>query len=489
MVAAALGLTGAGGAQDRKGSVLTAAPRSPAPTLSDRPCDLTPDLGIAVDCHWVTVPLNRKHPRGNKIRLAVAVLHSRSRQPEPDPVVFLEGGPGEFVVENLADFAHSPLLDKRDLVLFDQRGTGLSEPNMECPERERLVIRELGRVETYEVAVADERRAWRRCHSRLVAAGVDLDAFDTEASAADLADLRVALGVKEWNLWGVSYGARVELAAMRSHPTGIRSAVLDSVTPPHDRGLRAWVANADRALRALFDDCAADSVCNARYPDLEGTFRSVIEQLNEAPFEATVDLGEPFGLVPFVMDGDDFVELVYDGLADSAMNGSVPLFITLVATGNTALIPAFVPQMIRAELGGAEAVHISVECADLGGPRAGDRALVANPGDKGWLLPAASTIFCDTWPVERLPRAFNRPVRSRIPSLLLAGTYDPVTAPADTKATANALRSATYVEFNGLGHVVSFANDCVIQIRLGFVDDPAAPDVSCAATVQPSFQT
>ena len=60
----------------------------------------------------------------------------------------------------------------------------------------------------------------------------DLDAYHTAAIAADVEDLRRALGYEELNLWGTSYGTWVALAAMRDHPEGIRSVILDAPLPP-----------------------------------------------------------------------------------------------------------------------------------------------------------------------------------------------------------------------------------------------------------------
>lgn len=479
----------AAGGGDLDGRGPTAVPRSESPELTPRDCETPADLGVAVDCHWLAVPVDREKPAGATIRLAVAVLRSRAAQPAPDPVVYLAGGPGGFVVEELEGFADEPFLDTRDLVLFDQRGTGLSEPDLECPEREEAVVRNLGRDESYRERLADFRDALRGCRARLVEAGIDLDAFDTEASAADLADLRVALGVDEWNLWGISYGTRLALAAMRSHPEGIRSAILDSVYPPTAGGLGHVDAKADRAFRALFAGCAADPDCDRAYPDLEATFRGIVESFNETPFEGSVDLGEPFGTVPLVITGDDITAGLFNALYDTELISVLPMIGAGLAQGDTAIIPAIAQQGIPFVNSFAEAMQFSVDCADSGARLgADDLELLDDPGDKGGLLVYFSDAYCRLWDVEPLPAAFNRPVRSRIPSLVMAGTYDPATPPADSRATARTLRNATYVEFEGSGHGVSFENDCATGIILSFVDDPgAAVDIACAEDVAPTF--
>ncbi|MGH9012798.1 MAG: alpha/beta hydrolase [Acidimicrobiia bacterium] len=475
-----------GGADDDS----TAAPAGPDPQLTDRACEVSPDLGVAVTCHWLIVPEDRDQPSDGEIRLAVVLLRSRSTDARPDPVVFLAGGPGDSGTDGLEGWAESRLLDNRDLVLLDQRGTGVSQPVLECPEREEAVVRNLGRDEGYEEELGDYRRAIGQCWRRLVRDGVDLDAYDTEASAADVADLRVALGVDEWNLYGVSYGTRLALATMRSHPEGIRSVVLDSVYPTTVGGLARLGAAADRSFAALFDGCDADPACSEAYPDLEATFGSVVDRFNETPFEGTVDLGEPFGVVPLAITGDDIVAGLFDALYDTDLIPLLPSIGADLQEGETGAIPAIAQQGIPFLNDAAEGTYLSVDCADSGrlGARR-NRELLDRPGDKAGLFVYASDAFCADWDVEPLPRAFNRPVRSRIPALVIAGTYDPVTPPGDSKAAARALKNATYVEFDGWGHAVTDTDeDCPLAIRQAFLDDPAAVlDTSCAGAFEPSF--
>ena len=74
--------------------------------------------------------------------------------------------------------------------------------------------------------------AGQACHDRLVQHGVDLSAYNSAATAADIEDLRVVLGYSKWNLYGGSYGSRIALTVMRDFPQGVRSVILDSAIPP-----------------------------------------------------------------------------------------------------------------------------------------------------------------------------------------------------------------------------------------------------------------
>ena len=89
------------------------------------------------------------------------------------------------------------------------------------------------------------------CLAALIAGGVDLADYHSEASAADLEALRVALGYRKWNVLGISYGGRLALATMRSFPEGIRAVILDSVYDVTYGGLASEVDSIESAFTRL----------------------------------------------------------------------------------------------------------------------------------------------------------------------------------------------------------------------------------------------
>ena len=93
-----------------------------------------------VDCGMLTVPEDHSQPDGPTIRLAVAVFHALGSKPKPDPIIYLDGGPGIHTLDQAAyafDSTFSGFARNRDFILFDQRGVGLSEPALDCPEISR----------------------------------------------------------------------------------------------------------------------------------------------------------------------------------------------------------------------------------------------------------------------------------------------------------------------------------------------------------------
>ena len=164
-----------------------------------------------VVCGYLTVPEDRGDPMGNQVELAVAIIESQSANPLPDPVIYLEGGPGGAALLGIESLLDHPLLADRDLIMFDQRGTGFSVPSLNC----------------YELEEDEGENAVQACRDRLLDEGVNLDAYNTAATAADVNDLRLALGYEQVNLLGVSYGTKAALTTLRDFPTVIRSVVVD----------------------------------------------------------------------------------------------------------------------------------------------------------------------------------------------------------------------------------------------------------------------
>ncbi|NTU79382.1 MAG: hypothetical protein HGA45_08260 [Chloroflexales bacterium] len=132
-------------------------------------------------------------PDGKRIRIAVAVVKSTSATPAPDPLVYLEGGPGGSALKNVTNLLSGPfgqLLSNRDLIIYDQRGAGYSEPALTCPEAATVGFDALEQNLSAADFITRRNAALVACHDRLVQAGVNLAAYNSLESAADLEELR-----------------------------------------------------------------------------------------------------------------------------------------------------------------------------------------------------------------------------------------------------------------------------------------------------------
>ena len=469
----------------------TAAPKPYRPVFADTPCMVDVPDGATVTCGTLTVPENRAEPDGNQVVLPVVRIHSTSPTPKPDPVVYLHGGPGIGTLPNgIAGRARNPVLAERDLIVFDQRGAGLAKPALECPEREQAFLDALSQPAPFADELKSFDTALSDCYDRLTGEGYDLDQYNSLADAADLADLRVAMGFDEWNLWGVSYGTRLALTEMRSYPEGIRSVVLDSVYPPSAGSASDTVKSGQRAFDALSNGCATDPVCHAKYPDVKADLDKMASDLDAAPFsfDYTPPGGSPLTLR---LTGNDAVGGLFNALYDTTLIPQLPAAIHDLANGGRALVPLIADQGVPFVNDTSEGAFLSFECADNGARVDPDEvaALRKDPGRAGLLLLVGWNLFCDSWPVKHLPKDYGKPMTGDIgiPTLVIAGEYDPITPPANSKATADQLGDwAVFIQVPHAGHGPGPDTECSLGVFTKFFDDGTKVDTSCVASIVPT---
>src|SRR5436853_552676 len=157
---------------------------------------------IAAELGRLLVPERRSDPDSHLIEVAFVRLKSTAQQPGP-PLVFLAGGPGLSGIDELRRETLQPwfvaLRQVGDVIALDQRGTGLSNPCLDCPEAWDLP---LDRPDSREEVLRVAREKAQICVNFWRQQGVDLAGYTTEESADDIEDLRKALGYNTLNLYG-----------------------------------------------------------------------------------------------------------------------------------------------------------------------------------------------------------------------------------------------------------------------------------------------
>jgi|GEM_PF-470767 len=478
-----LGLLG----NELRGVIADAAPASVVRFDLDA-CAFGGVAGRRVECGYLTVPEDRSQPTGRTIQLAVAIVRAPGPNPAPDPLVYLAGGPGSPAVVNAGVFANSwrAFIGNRDFIVIDQRGTGYSRPALKCPEVYQANGELLGRTVSRTEKVQAEAGAMLRCRDRLEQEGVNLAAYTSANSAADLEDLRMALGYGQWNLFGISYGTRLALTAMRDQPAGLRSVVLDSVYPTQVNLHTEMPANADRALNRLFTGCAQNPNCNARYPDLERVFYELVDQLNAGP--VTVGVNTSSGRIDLVVDGNRLISLTYGMLYKTAVIPQLPGMIYATRNGNYGPLANLESSRLTGSGGFSHGMYFSVQCSEeiaftnLDEVNAEMSRYPRLSTFFSGVMENTPTIFelCAAWGVQQPDPIENMPVQSSVPTLLLSGEYDPVTPPAWGRMAGGTLSTSFFYEFPGTGHAVITRGACAYGIIRAFLDNPtAAPESSC----------
>jgi len=442
------------------------------------PCSLAAAgsaVSVAAFCGTLTVPEDRARPDGRRIGLSVALVPSRARQPRPDPVFMLAGGPGQSAREAFpaVSGAYLEILRERDVVLVDQRGTGGSHP-LDCPDS------------AADATLAGDPEAARRAAARCLAS-LDADPrfYTTSDAVSDLETVRSALGATEVNLVGVSYGTRVALEYLRRHPDRVRTVVLDSVVPPELPLGSEHARNLESALDAQFALCQADATCRREYGSPRALLDRLLGELRVAP--RRVRYRDP--VTDEVREDDLTAESVagvvrlYSYVPQLAV--MLPWILAEAAAGRPEVLMAqarMVEDLVGEQF--ATGLQLSVICAEDA-----DRLRV-DPADRGTLLGtdfiAVLLAQCEVWPHGRRPPDFNEPVVSERPALLISGQLDPVTPPRYGEAVVRHLPNGRHLVLRGQGHG-GIATGCVPRLVARFIASAAVADLdaSCIDRLAP----
>ncbi len=450
-----------------------------------------------VSCGILTVPEGRGGPGdpARELQLPVITVKSTAEAPAGDPLVFpTSGGPGAGSISALWYFLDHArwATDERDVIIVEQRGDGDAEPTLDCPELDTGAVAQDGRLPTGPEA--DEQRATllAECRERLVADGLDLAAYTSAASVADLADLRAGLGYQQWNLYGVSYGSRLAMTAMRDRPDGLRAVVLDGVYPPNVNRFELMPAALRGSIDWLLAACARDADCGERYPDLEAALDRVLERTSREPITVTVRHPSTGGPLEVEIADDDIMRGLFDAFYDAGTVRMLPFIIDRLDQGDDAVVLPLAQRLVDSRDVLSEGLYLSIECAEevpFNDPALIEEATSADPllshfADFG---PIADD--CAVWNVPASAAAENQPVASAVPTLITSGQFDPVTPSAWSELAAVGLTTAYRHEFPGMGHGAVWGNwyePCAASVAAAFLRDPAvAPDTSCIDDAEP----
>lgn len=434
-------------------SLAAVAPAAAGPSVRAVPHAFTPGSGppIPAELGALDVPEDREATGpGAHRRITLQFVRFRATTPRPGaPIVYLAGGPGGSGIQTARGPRLPVFLALRaiaDVIVLDQRGTGISGDPLACAETYAMPLDQPLTRAAIGSAVGG---ASRRCADQLAARGVALGGYDTVESAADLDDLRRALGVERLTLWATSYGTTLALATVQRYPDRIERMILAGVEPL-DAMLK--LPGQQQALLAdISRRAAADPAIGARLPDLAGTLERLISQLAAAP--RAVEIADPFTRLPVV--------IVLGPLDLQAAIAGM-----LRGPESIALIPALVAQLVAGdwqpfatEAAGERrgrlpsVLPVAVDCAS--GASDAWRARIAREAATSVLGDAINAPFpevCAPWPVPPLGDDFRRNPRSDVPVLAISGTLDGRTPRAGADHALAGMPRTRHLMLDNAGH-------------------------------------
>jgi pimeloyl-ACP methyl ester carboxylesterase len=451
----------------------------------------------AAQCGYVSVAEDRKRPGGGKVRLPVVILKADpDDDTRADPILYITGGPGADTdidtrgMSTWLGIRRQAWLDGRDLILFDQRGVGLAQPKLECPEVNRVGMKLLKLTGQAEEQRRIYTGALDDCSKRLRQQGRDMANYTTRVTVADIADMRQALGIGEWNLLGGSYGSRVALAVMRYRPEGIRTVILDSVFPPHVRFYEEEPRKIAWSIDKVAQACAADRDCNERMPNAKQKLTEIMNRLQAQPVMVKQKDPNTGQEIELAVNGAMWLRFVMGRMAERDGELQLVRYVELLERQKYGFLGEYLEAQALAATRGRSiklGMHYAVNCNDEFNFTDWDavkRAFETNAVFAEFGAALESQEVCPAWLSPEAEPLEKTPVRSDIPALVLNGEFDPKTPPEWAETTARHLSRSHYFEVKRVGHGAIFESGCVLRMVQEFLDDPLVrPADACAARV------
>jgi len=421
---------------------------------------------------------NRQNPNSRTLKLVYKVLRAKDTTSGKAPIVYLQGGPGGATLITEEFWKNHPLRNDRDIVLMDQRGTGVSEAN--CTDMGDAIFAIVRRDLSYEKELRALDSIFNDCKVNLDQKRIDLAGYTSKENAADFEDLRKVLGYKKWNLFGASYGTRLGLTIMRDFPKGVRSAVFAGVFPPETQLFGELIGNFENSLFEVLERCEENADCNSLYPNLKERLIKTLKKLQSEPLILDYDSK------PLVLNRRDALLILHQSLYSRYSIAEAPKIIDALEKGKS--------EPIGIALKRVEFIYNLVNWPMNNSVMAYEELPFFGSSDMNKILKKSQLGFdvatfegfnsLSDWHQYRAPALENQPVTSDIPTLLVSGALDPVTPPSNTRIALKHLKNGYVVVFPDESH--EFISPCFFQITEDFINNPfQKPNIACSTERTP----
>ena len=416
-------------------------------------------------CTTLSVPLERSNPAAGSVTLHIARLLA-SGGPSKSAVVALAGGPGQAALP-LASYlaeAIAPALDGRDLIVFDQRGTGRSGA-LGCSP-----------LEGVNTSLSELQSLIEHCALGL---GAGRSGYTTAESVADIDAIRQALGYEKLVLYGTSYGTKVALNYAARYPQHTEAMVLDSVVPA--AGPEPFELSTFAAITPVLHELCSGGACHGITSSPVGDVARPLKRLRGRPLEGRIDDGyghsrrSRMGALEllFILEAGDLnpaLRALLPAAVQSALRGDAAPLLQLNALSE-GLIPN-VPPIPRehSEEGVDETLFWTTTCEEDPFPWARTASPAARraeassalaaissssfyPFDAAVGLAAGPMLDCLRWPDSPSAPETPGPLPD-VPTLILSGGQDLRTPAAQARRVAAQIPGSQFEFVPYTGHSV-----------------------------------
>ncbi len=466
----------------------------PASALRWHDCDAGIEASFLSEhrCGTLTVPADYGAPDGSTLDLAVLEVWPVGTEPREGLATGFAANIGDPRAFGGGSAAGATRL-RSVAVELAFRGTDPSSPTLACPEVDALAVQAPGLPDDDPGLRSQFLESVSACAARLRDAGVEPANFDTAAAAADVDELRKAMGIDAW--WGAgSYGtqSRVLFRYLHDFPGRLEAAWLDSPWFPETDDLTGGALGTRSALAELFAACATDDPCHQRYPDLEAAWKRALARTATSPLTGTgqtadhqpldvlVDDAKLLRFVRYSLGGEGTENLTWlPRTITDASAGHLNRHLADLVASDPPFCAGYRPQCRKMD-GFALGVYLTEQCKEQL-PGIDPAALGTAVGDQ----PAYQKVFARSPYLEACAR-WDTPGADAPPPadpdgtslLLLPGQFDSFARPEWSQEHAEQWQRAwTFTAPNNTHNTLGY-DSCSLSVRNAWAWSPTtAPDV------------
>lgn len=452
----------------------------PAEPVALSPCSL-PGVERSVRCGVIKVLEDPNRPGPRRLEIHFAVIRAANGHPRPDPIVPLQGGPGESSIDAADTLARQlgPMLVDRDLLLVDQRGAGRSG-GLRCrffsPDDPAASLQNL-----FPSAAVE------RCAKDL-ATHADLTQYSYRRFADDLEQVRRVLGYRTLNLFAGSYGTRAAQVFVRTYPSSIRTMYLESVVPIDIAFPLPFSKAAQSMLERTFADCEAVAACHAAFPSLRDDFDDIMGRLESGRVFVTV-AGRPEAIP---LSRGRVAEWFRSLLYRPSSAARLPWVIHRASKGDWAPVAeGILEQAHSADSDLSFGLLLSITCSEDVPFVREDEVEAESRGTflGDWRLRQQQTA-CEVWPHVVVPPKYREPVHTQLPTMFVSGDADGATPVPVSAHAAPGFTNRVEVVMSNRGH--TDWDTCIEAMYQHFLNQGSVRGLdpsTCAHLSRPPFKT
>jgi pimeloyl-ACP methyl ester carboxylesterase len=402
---------------------------------------------VDVEFGELTVPENRQKADSRLIQIAFVRFKSTSNKPA-FPIVYLAGGPGGSGIA-AARGSRFPLFmamrEVADIIALDQRGVGLSKPNLACRETVGLAP---DKPQSRQEILDLYRKQSRACAETFKQQGVDLTGYNTNESADDLEDLRKAIGAEKISLWAISYGTHLSFATIKRHEKSLHRLILAGIEgPAHTIKLPG---NIQKHLEHIDRLVKADANLRKDIPSFLSLVKEVLDKVEREP--VTVELTDPNTKQTTRVVLNKFAIQMLTVFSFGSAEAALPARFYAMSKGDFSLAARGWLGLSRLGSVGSAMAYM-MDCAS--GLSSQRRQQIAREARTALLEDIMDFPFphvCDAWGNPDAGDAFRAPAKTRLPTLFISGTLDVRTPPSNAEEVRKGFPNSLHLIIDGAVH-------------------------------------